>query len=121
FAHVVDNFVKTVQEKMIEERGLVGLNKMKEIFERCNRKRLTLIPHYDLRVEEIVVNEVLSAFNLFEEEFVKAEEEKKRRKEAEEKRQQEEEEKLKRLFELATQEDKGQTSAYEHDPLLLIV
>ncbi|MCI89276.1 hypothetical protein A2U01_0110564, partial [Trifolium medium] len=53
------------------------------MFERCNRKRLTLTPHYDPRVEDMVVNEVLSAFNLFEEELVKAEEEEKRRKEAE--------------------------------------
>ncbi|MCI84585.1 hypothetical protein A2U01_0105863, partial [Trifolium medium] len=46
--------------------------------------------------------------------------EEKRRKEAEEKRQQEEEE-LKRLSDLATQEDKGQASTSEHDPLLLLV
>ncbi|MCH98976.1 hypothetical protein A2U01_0019986, partial [Trifolium medium] len=60
FAHAVDNFVKIVQEKMIEERGIIGLNRMKEMFERCKRKRLTLTPHYDPRVEEMVVNEVLS-------------------------------------------------------------
>ncbi|MCI46498.1 hypothetical protein A2U01_0067738, partial [Trifolium medium] len=87
--------------------------------ERCKRKRLTLTPHYDPRVEEIVVNEVLSAFNLFEEELVKAEEEEKRRKEEEEKKEQEE--KLKLLSLNKSPEDKGQTSAYEHDPLLLLL
>ncbi|MCI64937.1 hypothetical protein A2U01_0086195, partial [Trifolium medium] len=60
---------------MIEERGIDGIKLMKEMVECCNRKRLTLTPHYDPRVEEFVVNEVLSVFKMFEEEEVKAEEE----------------------------------------------
>ncbi|MCI43953.1 hypothetical protein A2U01_0065192, partial [Trifolium medium] len=89
--------------------------------ERCNRKRLTLAPHYDPRVEEYVVNEVLSAFNLFEEESVKAEEEEKRRVEEEEKRRLEEEEKKKQEDQQKLSEDKGKTIAYEHDPLVLLL
>ncbi|MCI82427.1 hypothetical protein A2U01_0103701, partial [Trifolium medium] len=57
--------------------------------ERCKRKRLTLTAHYDPRVEEFVVNEVLSVFKMSEEEEIKAEEEEKRRKEEEEKKRQE--------------------------------
>ncbi|MCI03156.1 hypothetical protein A2U01_0024191, partial [Trifolium medium] len=72
FAHVVDNFVKIVQGKM-EERGIDVLNQMKEMVERSKRKRLTLTPHYDQRVEEFVMNEVLSVFNQFENERIKAE------------------------------------------------
>ncbi|MCI52942.1 hypothetical protein A2U01_0074188, partial [Trifolium medium] len=76
---------------MIEERGIDGLKLMKEMVDRCNRKRLTQTPHYDPIFEEMVMNKVLSDFNLFEEEFFKAEEEEKRRKEEEDKRKQEEE------------------------------
>ncbi|MCI30595.1 hypothetical protein A2U01_0051805, partial [Trifolium medium] len=86
FAHSVDEFVKNIQEKMIEERGVDGLKLMQEMVERCQRKRLTLTPHYDPRVEEIVVNDVLSMFKLFEEEQNKAEEEAKRIKEEEKRR-----------------------------------
>ncbi|MCI42658.1 hypothetical protein A2U01_0063895, partial [Trifolium medium] len=42
FAYAVDEFVKTVQDKMIEERSFEGIEFMKEMFERCNRKRLTM-------------------------------------------------------------------------------
>ncbi|MCI70605.1 hypothetical protein A2U01_0091868, partial [Trifolium medium] len=69
---------------MIEERGIDGLKLMKEMVERCNRKRLTLTPHYNPRVEDYVVNEVLLVFKYFEEELSKAEEEEKRRIEEEE-------------------------------------
>ncbi|MCI92639.1 hypothetical protein A2U01_0113935, partial [Trifolium medium] len=54
--------------------------------ERCQRKRLTLTPHYDPRVEDHVINDVLSAFKSFEDELVKAEEEAKRRVEEEKRR-----------------------------------
>ncbi|MCI62091.1 hypothetical protein A2U01_0083348, partial [Trifolium medium] len=77
-AHSVDEFVKSIQEKMIEDRGIDGLKLMEEMVERCKRKRLTLTPHYDPRVEEFVVNDVLSVFKMFEEEQIKAEEEKRR-------------------------------------------
>ncbi|MCI87294.1 hypothetical protein A2U01_0108576, partial [Trifolium medium] len=43
-----------------------------ESVERCQVKRLTLTPHYDPRVEDFVVNEVLSVFKQAEEEEVKA-------------------------------------------------
>ncbi|MCI77483.1 hypothetical protein A2U01_0098753, partial [Trifolium medium] len=55
-------------------RGMDVLNQMKEMFERCRRKRLTLTPHYDPRVEEFVVNEVLSLVKQVDDEEVKAEE-----------------------------------------------
>ncbi|MCI45896.1 hypothetical protein A2U01_0067135, partial [Trifolium medium] len=71
---------------MIEKRGIDGIKLMKEMVERCKRKRLTLTPHYDPRVEEFVVNEVLSVFKMFEEEETKAEEEAKRREEEEKRR-----------------------------------
>ncbi|MCI38943.1 hypothetical protein A2U01_0060172, partial [Trifolium medium] len=95
FAHSVDEFIKSIQQKMIEERGIDGIKLMKEMVECCKRKRLTLTPHYDSRVEDFVVNEVLSLFKQVEEEFVKAEEEAKRREE-EEQRKREEEEKLRK-------------------------
>ncbi|MCI51649.1 hypothetical protein A2U01_0072893, partial [Trifolium medium] len=50
------------------------LNLMMEMVERCRRKRLTMTPHYDPRVEDFMVNEVLSVFKQAEEEEVKAEE-----------------------------------------------
>ncbi|MCI93324.1 hypothetical protein A2U01_0114622, partial [Trifolium medium] len=53
------------------------LKLMMENVERCKVKRLTLTPHYDPRVEEFVVNKVLSVFKQAEEEEVKAEEEEK--------------------------------------------
>ncbi|MCI27687.1 hypothetical protein A2U01_0048887, partial [Trifolium medium] len=84
---------------------------------RCKRKRLTLTPHYDPRVEEFVVNDVLSVFKHFEDERVKAEEEEKRRKKEEEKNKQEEKQKL--LSVAVTPEDKGK--AVEHDPLVLLL
>ncbi|MCI50229.1 hypothetical protein A2U01_0071473, partial [Trifolium medium] len=62
---------------------------MLEFVECSNVKRLTLTPHYDPRVEDFVINEVLTVFNQAEEEEVKAEEEAKRRQEEEEKRKQE--------------------------------
>ncbi|MCI23541.1 hypothetical protein A2U01_0044722, partial [Trifolium medium] len=97
-----------------------------ESVERCKVKRLTLTPHYDPRVEEFVVNEVLSMFKQAEEEEAKAEEEEKRKQE-EEKRQQEEKQKM--LTENVTSdnmmvnssEDKGKAVASEHDPLVLIL
>ncbi|MCI46357.1 hypothetical protein A2U01_0067597, partial [Trifolium medium] len=78
FGHAVDRLVKIVQEK-IEERGMEALKLMMESVERCKVKRLTLTPHHYPRVEEFVVNEVLSLFNQTEEEEVKAEEEEKKR------------------------------------------
>ncbi|MCI83027.1 hypothetical protein A2U01_0104302, partial [Trifolium medium] len=57
---------------------------MLEFVERSKVKRLTLTPHYDPRVEDFVVNEVLTLFKQAEEEEVKAEEEAKRRQEEEE-------------------------------------
>ncbi|MCI49836.1 hypothetical protein A2U01_0071080, partial [Trifolium medium] len=83
--------------------------------ERCRRKILTLTPHYDPRVEDFVVNKVLSVFKLAEEEEAKAEEEEKRRKEEEEKKELEEKQKM--LYVNVTPEDKGKAFAYEHDPL----
>ncbi|MCI34330.1 hypothetical protein A2U01_0055549, partial [Trifolium medium] len=62
FAQSVDEFVENIQKKMIEERGVDGLKLMKEMIECCNRKILTVTPHYDPRVEDFVVNEVLSVF-----------------------------------------------------------
>ncbi|MCI68653.1 hypothetical protein A2U01_0089914, partial [Trifolium medium] len=53
---------------MIEDRGIDGLKLMEEMVECCKRKRLTLTPHYDPRLEEFVVNDVLSVFKMFEEE-----------------------------------------------------
>ncbi|MCI44648.1 hypothetical protein A2U01_0065887, partial [Trifolium medium] len=83
-------------------------------------KRLTLTPHYDPRVEEFVVNEMLSLFEQAEEAEVKAEEEeKKRQQEKEEKKKQEEKQKM--LAENVTSEDKGKAFASEHDPLVLIL
>ncbi|MCI46117.1 hypothetical protein A2U01_0067357 [Trifolium medium] len=64
------------------------------MFERCQRKRLTLTPHYDPRVVDHVVSEVLLVFKSFEEELTKAEDEAKRR--VEEKKRREEEEKLRK-------------------------
>ncbi|MCI49995.1 hypothetical protein A2U01_0071239, partial [Trifolium medium] len=52
---------------------------MLESVERSEVKRLTLTPHYDPRVEDFVLNDVLNLFKLTEEEEVKAEEEAKRR------------------------------------------
>ncbi|MCI50520.1 hypothetical protein A2U01_0071764, partial [Trifolium medium] len=94
---------------------------------RCNRKRLTLTPHYDPRVEEFVVNEVLSMFKQYEEEWLKAEEEEKRRSKEEEKIRLEEEEKKKQeeqqrmLSVNVTSEHKGKAVAYDHDPLVLLL
>ncbi|MCI24844.1 hypothetical protein A2U01_0046030, partial [Trifolium medium] len=70
FAQSVDEFVKYIQKKMIEERGVDGLKLMKEMVECCNRKRLTLTPHYDPVFVEMVMNKVLSDLNLFEVELV---------------------------------------------------
>ncbi|MCI55036.1 hypothetical protein A2U01_0076286, partial [Trifolium medium] len=83
------------------------------------RKRLTLTPHYDPRVEEFVVNDVLSVFKLFEEGEVKAEEEENRRKEEEEKKKQEEQQK--KLSVNITPEDKWKEVAIEPHPLVLIL
>ncbi|MCI35129.1 hypothetical protein A2U01_0056350, partial [Trifolium medium] len=77
----------------------------------------TLTPHYDPRVEEIVMNEVLSVFNRFEEERIKAEEEEKRRKEEEKKKLQEEQQKVLALN--VAPKNKGKEIATEHDPLIL--
>ncbi|MCI71606.1 hypothetical protein A2U01_0092869, partial [Trifolium medium] len=35
FAHTVDGFVKSIQEKMFEERGIDGIKLMTEMVERC--------------------------------------------------------------------------------------
>ncbi|MCI39232.1 hypothetical protein A2U01_0060463, partial [Trifolium medium] len=86
--------------------------------ERCNRKRLTLAPHYDPRVEDFVVNEVLSVFKSFEEELTKAEEEK-RRFEEEEKKKLEEQHKI--LSVNIAPEDKGKDVAEEPHPLVLVL
>ncbi|MCI28765.1 hypothetical protein A2U01_0049967 [Trifolium medium] len=97
------------------------------MFERCNRKRLTLTPHYDPRVEEIVVYEVLSVFKTFDEELTKAEEEEKRRLEEEKRRLEEEEKKRqedqqKLLSVNITPEDRGkQAVESEPHPLVLVL
>ncbi|MCI92057.1 hypothetical protein A2U01_0113353, partial [Trifolium medium] len=44
FAQSVDEFVKHIQEKMIEDQGFECIELMKEMVERCNRKRLTITP-----------------------------------------------------------------------------
>ncbi|MCI50874.1 hypothetical protein A2U01_0072118, partial [Trifolium medium] len=76
-------------QKRIEGRGMEALKLMMENVERCKVKRLTLTLHYDPRVEEFVVNEVLSLFEQAEAVEVKAEEEEKRRKEEEKKKEEE--------------------------------
>ncbi|MCI51020.1 hypothetical protein A2U01_0072264, partial [Trifolium medium] len=76
---------------------------MLEFIERIKVKRLTLTPHYDPRVEDFVVNEVLIVFKQGKEEEVKTEEEAKRRQEEEEKKKQEEKQKL--LTEKITPDD----------------
>ncbi|MCI51437.1 hypothetical protein A2U01_0072681, partial [Trifolium medium] len=80
-----------------------ALKLMMESVERCKVKRLTLTPHYDLRVEEFVVKDVLPLFEKAEEEEVKAEQEQKIRKEEEDKKEQEE--KLKMLTENVTSDN----------------
>ncbi|MCI56999.1 hypothetical protein A2U01_0078250, partial [Trifolium medium] len=63
---------------------------MLEFIERSKVKRLTLTLHYDPRVEEFVVNEMLAVFKQAEdEEEIKAEEEAKQRQKEEEKKKQE--------------------------------
>ncbi|MCI84054.1 hypothetical protein A2U01_0105330, partial [Trifolium medium] len=62
---------------------------MKEMVERCNRKRLTITPDYDPLVVDFVANEMVLALNALEEECVKAEEEKKKRLEEEENKRRE--------------------------------
>ncbi|MCI63080.1 hypothetical protein A2U01_0084337, partial [Trifolium medium] len=85
----------------------------------------TLTPHYDPRVEDFVVNEVLSVFKSFEEELTKAEkeanrrveEEKRRIKEEEKKRQEDQQQQLSVNF---APEDKGkQVVESEPHPLVL--
>ncbi|MCI47062.1 hypothetical protein A2U01_0068303, partial [Trifolium medium] len=91
----------------------------------CNRKRLTLTPHYDPRVEDFVISEVLSVFKSFEEEQAKAEAEKRRLKEEEKKKKEEEKKKLeeqqKILYLNIAQEDKGNEVATELHPLVLVL
>ncbi|MCI68454.1 hypothetical protein A2U01_0089715, partial [Trifolium medium] len=60
---------------MFEDRGAEGIEFMKEMVERCNRKRLTITPDFDPFVVNHVTNEMVLALNAVEEEFVKAEEE----------------------------------------------
>ncbi|MCI01808.1 hypothetical protein A2U01_0022837 [Trifolium medium] len=100
------------------------LNLMMESVERCKVKILTLTPHYDQRVEEFVMNEVLSVFEQAGASEVKAEEKEKKRKEEEEEKKQQEE-KLEMVTEIETSEkiieDKGKAVASEHDPLVLIL
>ncbi|MCI40962.1 hypothetical protein A2U01_0062195, partial [Trifolium medium] len=74
FAQSVDEFVKYIQRKMIEERGVEGLKVMKKMVECCSRKRLTITPDYDPFVVDFVANEMVLALNALEE-VVKAEEE----------------------------------------------
>ncbi|MCI75928.1 hypothetical protein A2U01_0097197, partial [Trifolium medium] len=76
-------------------------------------------PHYDPRVEEFVVNEVLTVFKKAEEEEAKAEEEAKRRQE-EEKRKQEKDTSDNMVIKTYVRviEDKGKEVASEHDPLV---
>ncbi|MCI21696.1 hypothetical protein A2U01_0042865, partial [Trifolium medium] len=111
---------------MIEERGIDGIKLMKEMVERCQRKRLTLTPHYDPRVENFVVNEVLSLFKQFEEDQTKAEKEAKRREEEEKRRIEEEEKKRqedqqRQLSVNITPEAKGKEIEAEPHPLVLIL
>ncbi|MCI38971.1 hypothetical protein A2U01_0060200, partial [Trifolium medium] len=80
------------------------------------------------RVEDFVVNEVLSLFKQDEEERLKAEEEEKKRREEEEKKRLEEEEEKKLQEEQqkvlalnVTPKDKGKEIAVEHHPLVLIL
>ncbi|MCI48883.1 hypothetical protein A2U01_0070126, partial [Trifolium medium] len=87
-------------------------------------KRLTLTPHYDPRVEDYVVNDVLSVFKLFDEELSKAEEEAKRIEEEEKRRIKEEkkkrqEDQQKQLSVNLTPEGKGKEVESEPHPLVL--
>ncbi|MCI21707.1 hypothetical protein A2U01_0042876, partial [Trifolium medium] len=130
FSHAVDRLTQIIQKK-IEGRGMEAVKMIMESVERCQAKRLTLTPHYDIRVEDFVVNEVLSVFKKAEEDEVKAKEEAKKRQEEEEKKSQEEKQKM--LLENTTTdclmiktserviEDKGKALASEHDPLVLIL
>ncbi|MCI72466.1 hypothetical protein A2U01_0093729, partial [Trifolium medium] len=69
---------------MFEDRGAEGIEFMKEMVERCNRKRLTITPDFDPFIVDHITNAMVLAFNIEEEEFVKAEEEEKKRVEEEE-------------------------------------
>ncbi|MCI37439.1 hypothetical protein A2U01_0058663, partial [Trifolium medium] len=95
---------------------------MLESAERAQVKRLTLNPHYDPRVEDFVVNEVLTVFNQAQEEELRLEEEL---------RKQDEEQKLLKdkdtsddlVVETSERviEDQGKAVASEHDPLVLML
>ncbi|MCI39659.1 hypothetical protein A2U01_0060891, partial [Trifolium medium] len=75
FADDVDKLSQIVKKK-VEDRGMEAVRMMMESVERAQVNRLTLTPHYDARVEEFVVNEVLNAFKLArEEEELRTEEE----------------------------------------------
>ncbi|MCI37141.1 hypothetical protein A2U01_0058365, partial [Trifolium medium] len=111
---------------MIQDRGVEGIELMKEMVERCNRKRLTLTPDYDPVVVDHVANEIVLALNALEEDFVKAEEEEKKRLEEEENRRRiEEEEKMRKedkLLQLSMNiapESKGKEIVAEPHPLVL--
>ncbi|MCI35446.1 hypothetical protein A2U01_0056667, partial [Trifolium medium] len=98
--------------------------KMMLEFVECSKvKRLTLTPHYDPRVDNFVVNEVLTVFKQEKEEEIKAEEEAKRRQEEEEKKKQEKDTSDDMVIETSVRiiEDKGKAVASEHDPLVLML
>ncbi|MCI37189.1 hypothetical protein A2U01_0058413 [Trifolium medium] len=74
FSDAVDRLSQIIHKK-VEGRGMEAVKMMLEFIEHSKVKRLTLTPHYDPRVEEFVVNEVLTVFKQAEEEKIKAEEE----------------------------------------------
>ncbi|MCI43025.1 hypothetical protein A2U01_0064262, partial [Trifolium medium] len=97
-----------VQDKMIEDRGFEGIELMKEIVYRCNRKRLTLISHYEEEEKK----------RIEEENRIREEEEKNRIEEVEKMRQ---EDHLLQLSVNIAPEAKGKEIEAEPHSLVLVL